>query len=337
MTRTHPPRLLAISALLASALAGAGVHAQAPATPRTPVEQAAALMRQGRYADARRMLAPYARAHPRDAGAALWLGRAYVAMDSTDQAVEWLQRSVSLRGTAEAHLALARAYGAQASEANLFAQPFVSRKARAAMEAAVAAEPRNPTPRFALLQFDLGTPWLYGGSRGDAEEQARGLARISPYWGALGAAVVAANSGDMSGAERTLAAAARQYPDSAIPVSMLAGVHRQKRQWDRAWAALDDFTRRHPQDRHLLLDVGATARASGKRLEDGERAFLAYVSAPVPDGSPPAAAARFELGQLYEQKGRKDLARAQYTQVLAMDPGFLPARTALRALDLHPK
>jgi tetratricopeptide (TPR) repeat protein len=325
MTRKTFPRLLVLLLLLAPA----SLRAQAG----SPVAAGEALVRASRFGEARRLLMPYARSHPRDGAAAQWIGRAYLGEDSTDQAVEWLEKATSLTNTAQAWMALAQAYGAQANEANLFSQPFIARKARRAMESAAAAEPRNVLPRFALLQFHAATPWLYGGSRSAAEEQAKALARMSPYFGSLGRAILQATDNDGTGAVRTLGTVARQYPDSAVPVSMLAGMYRQKHDWTNAWKVLDDFRRAHPNDRHVLFDVGVTARASAQRLDDGERAFLDYARGPVPENSPPVAAAHYELGQLYEQKGRKDLARAQYQEALRLDPQLVPARGALKALD----
>jgi tetratricopeptide (TPR) repeat protein len=327
MTRKIPRRL-AVLALLSLPLAP-----PARAQAQGPVAGASALVRAGRYTEARRALVAYARSHPADGPAAFWLGRAYLGEDSTDAAVEWLEKAAPRLRTAEGWLALAQAYGAQAGEANLFEQPFLTRKVRGALQSAVAAEPRSVKARLGLMQFQLATPWLYGGSRSDADEQLRQLARISPYFGGLGRAVVQASSSDVAGAERTLAGLARQYPDSAGPVSMLSGVLRQRRQWDRAWAALDAFTARNPGNRRILFDVGATALASGQRLDQGERALLAYVSVPVAEDMPPAAIARLQLGQIYEKRGRKDLARAQYQQALALDPHLIPARAALKGLD----
>jgi tetratricopeptide (TPR) repeat protein len=325
MTRKGLPRLLVLALVLVPALA----RAQAG----SPVAAGEALVKASRFAEARRVLAPYARSHPRDAAAAMWMGRAYMGEDSTDQAVEWLEKATSLGNSAQAWMSLAQAYGAEANEGNLFTQPFTARKARHALEMAAAAEPRNVVPRFALLQFHAGTPWLYGGSRSAAQEQQKALARMSPYFGGLGSAILQATDNDTQGAIRTLAGVTRQYPDSATAVSMLAGMYRQRRDWTNAWKALDDFRRAHPADRRVLFDVGVTARASAQRLDDGERAFLAYAQGPIPENSPPAAAAHYELGQLYEQKGRKDLARAQYQEALRLDPQLVPARGALKALD----
>lgn len=332
MTRTLLPRLSRAMPFCAFALCCAMPLALS-AQPGSPTAAAMALVKGGRYAEARRALAPYARSHPGDGAAALWLGRAYLGEDSTDQAVEWLEKAAPRVRTADAYLVLAQAYGAQAGEAMLFEQPFLTRKVRNALQSAVEVEPRNVKARLGLIQFHLGTPWLYGGSKGDADEQVRQLARVSPYWGGLGRALVMANSSDMPGAERTLTTLGRQYPDSADPVSMLGGLYGQRRQWDRVWAVLDGFTRRNPGNRRILFDVGSAAVASGQRLDQGERALVAYVSGPVGEDMPPVAMARLQLGKLYEKRGRKDLARAQYQQVLRDDPQMLPARSALKALD----
>jgi tetratricopeptide (TPR) repeat protein len=328
MTRKIFPRLLALSLALAPA---ATLRAQAG----TPVAAAEALVRQSRFAEALRLLMPYVRTHPKDGAAAMWVGRAYLGTDSTDLAVEWLEKATALHGNASAWMALAQAYGAQANDGNLFMAPFIARKARNALQRAAAAEPRNVNPRLALIQFHVGTPWLYGGSRSVAVAQADTLGRLSAYYGSLARAILAATDNNMQAALRSLNGVVRQYPDSVTPISMLAGMYRQKRDWTSAWKVVDDFRRTHAGNRRILFDVGMTARASALRLGDGEQAFLSYLAGPIPEGSPPAAAAHYELGQLYEQQGRKDLARAQYQQALRMDPQLVPARGALKALE-HP-
>ncbi|HET6765471.1 MAG TPA: tetratricopeptide repeat protein [Longimicrobiaceae bacterium] len=336
MTRHFLPRLvrpLALCALLIAISASPRAVDVAAAQAQSPVAGAAALVKQRRYAEAQRVLAPYARAHPADGAAALWLGQAYLGQDSSDQAVAWLEKAAPRLRTAEAYMALAQAYGAQASEAMLFSQPFLTRKLRDAMQTAVDLEPRNVKARLALMQFHLGTPWLYGGSKGTAEEQVAQLNRVSPYFGSVGRALLQANTNDIPGAERTLAALGRQYPDSADPAAMLSGLYRQRRQWDQAWAVLDAFQRRNPANVRILLDVGATALASNQRLPQGERALAAYIAAPRGEDMPAATVARLQLGQIYEKSGRKELARAQYQQALREDPHMLPARSALKALD----
>jgi tetratricopeptide (TPR) repeat protein len=336
MTRHILPRLarsVVLAGLLVAGSAVSHVDGVLAAQGQSPVAGAAALVKQRRYAEARRVLAPYARTHPNDGAAALWLGQAYLGQDSSDLAVEWLEKAAPRLRTADAYLALAQAYGAQAGEATLFEQPFLTRKLRDAMQTAVDLEPRNVKARLALMQFHLGTPWLYGGSKGTAEAQVAQLARVSPYFGAVARALLLANTSDVPGAERTLAELGRQYPDSADPAAMLSGIHRQRRQWDKAWAVLDGFQRHNPNNVRILIDVGATALASGQRLDAGERALVAYLAAPRTEDMPPATAARLQLGQIYEKRGRKDLARAQYQQALREDPHMLPARSALKALD----
>jgi tetratricopeptide (TPR) repeat protein len=329
MPRNLAPRIAAAVAL-ATAFPLA-THAAAQGT----VASASAMVRAGRFDDARRALSAWVRAHPTDGAAQLWLGRAYLGEDSTDAAVASLEKAAERLKSAEGYMELAHAYGAQAGGANPLTQPLVTRKVRNALQSAVAAEPRNVKARLGLMQFQLATPWLYGGSRADADSQVVALTRISPYYGGLGRAVIQANTDDMAGAEATLNSLARQYPDSAGPVSMLTKVYQQRREADKAWAALDAFTARNPRNRRILFDVGGIALATGQRLDVGERALTAYLAGPLNDDMPPAPIARLQLGQIYEKEGKRDLARAQYQQALAVDPHLIPARAALNALD-HP-
>ena len=118
-----------------------------------------------RYEEARKFFEGYAAKSPRDADAAMYLGRTYLALRKTDPAVDWLEKAAALApASSEKQWWLGRGYGAAALQANLLSAAGLAKKTKAAFDKAVALDPANLDARDDLILFYLQAPGFMGGS-----------------------------------------------------------------------------------------------------------------------------------------------------------------------------
>jgi Tfp pilus assembly protein PilF len=122
------------------------------------------------------------------------------------------------------------------------------------------------------------------------------------------------------------------YPDSAGVFTGLAVWYANLKQFDKAFAVLDQRLRTHPNELRTLYQVGRTAALSGQNLDRGEQALKLLLASPMPESGPSPAGLHYRLGMIYEKKGAKDLAREEYRAVLQLNPRHQDAQKALAGL-----
>jgi Tfp pilus assembly protein PilF len=284
------------------------------------------------FAEAKRVLLPFAEQNPRHARAAFYVGQIFRQEGEVDRGIEWLERAVRLEPTSsDYHLNLAGAYGEKAQRSNAVRQAMLARRAKSHLDEAVRLNPESLDARMGLVQFYAIAPGVMGGSKAKAREQAEEIQRRNPYRGVFAHGAILEMERNFAVAEARYQAALRQYPDSTALYYRVAFVAASQEQFDRAFETLESLLRRKPTETGALFQIGRASAMSGQRLERGEEALRAYLRNPARPGPPPAAA-HWRLGMIYEKKGRRDQARAEYQAALRLDPAHREARAALRKL-----
>lgn len=326
MRRSSPSFILA-ALVVAAAAAGPGAAATGPvATGITHVEAR-------RYEDARKLLEPYVARNARDAEATYYLGRSLFGLRRFDDAVAPLEKAAKLAPKrSEYHLWLARAYGRSAQQANVLRMPGLAKKSRVSYEEAVALDPGNLEARSDLIQFYLVAPGFMGGSVEKAREQAAEIKKRDAVRGAISFATIAMNQKDEAGAERELEAAIRAAPADPRPRLGLGSLYASQEKWDAAFAAFEALLTTDPDHWDALYQVGRTGAVSGRRLDRAEACLKRYLAHPPGPDSAPLANAHYRLGMVYEHKGDKAAARAEYQKALRLDPALDDAKEALGKL-----
>lgn len=129
---------------------------------------------------------------------------------------------------------------------------------------------------------------------------------------------LAAERGDVEGARRALAAAARLEPAFAAEAEIvLAGAELAAGDAAGALARLE-VAARLPNDRPEVPYRAGRVYARAGELEQARRAYLAALEL-----RPDYPEAANDLGWLYERAGRREPARAAYERALAADPEFV--------------
>jgi tetratricopeptide (TPR) repeat protein len=311
-------RRLTTLAALAASLATSLPLAAAPARAQgAEVERAERLFEQRRYADARPLLAAAAGA---DARAPFYLGRIALVEGDFDAAVRWLERAArEAENDAARHYWLGVAYGQQAQRGSRLRAMGPAKRARAALERAVALDPAHLDARMALVRWYLVVPGIMGGSRGRAEAHAGEIAKRSTYRGHIADGAVREDRGDEGGAIRAYEAAARLHPDSAAAWYALGLLHQERGRTDAAFDAFEKAAAANDAETAALYAIGRLAAVTGERLERGADALRRYLDPPPPEGSPPISSAHFRLGAIHERMGRRDLARREYEAALRIE------------------
>ena len=294
------------------------------------VAQGIQLFNASRFAEARVALLPYGEG---DATAAYYLGRIELEGNDADKAAEWFERATRMNPRNAAYYDwLGRAYGTQAQHANRFKQPFLARKTKNAWETALALDPDNLDVRDDLIIFYTRVPGFLGGSKEKAREMALEIRKRNPYRGSIAETNLCAAENDTLCVEHGLQEMMATYPDSAGVYTGLAVFYANQRQYDKAFAVLDQRLRTNPNEPRTLYQVGRTAALSGQNLDRGEQALKLLIAGPTPESGPSPAGLHYRLGMIYEKKGAKDLAREEYRTVLQLNPRHQDAQKALADL-----
>jgi tetratricopeptide (TPR) repeat protein len=287
----------------------------------------------GRIVEAKKLLEPYAKAHPKNAEAAYYLGRCWFAQRDFGQAVEWLEKASGLAPkNAEYSMWLGRAYGRAAAAAGMLKAMGLGKKSKEAMERAVSLDPNLLDARSDMLQFYLLAPGIMGGSVEEAKKQAAEIAKRDAARGAVAHANVAMHEKDVAGAIRLLEAALAKTPADARLRLSLGQIFATEERWNDAFAAYDAILAGDGGHRGALYQIGRTAALSGQRLEQGKAALERFIAGSPGPEEPPLANAHYRLGMVLERQGNKAAARAEYQAALRLDPKLDDAKKALDKL-----
>ncbi|HUJ45429.1 MAG TPA: tetratricopeptide repeat protein [Opitutaceae bacterium] len=250
-------------------------------------DEAQALYRTKRYAEARVVFEQVAAAEPGNAEAAYHLGELALMRNDEAEAIKWFEKAVALMPRSASYVqALGDAYGLAAQKAGLFSKPGLARKCRLAYEKAVALEPDNISARYALFTFYRQAPAIAGGGLDKARAQAVEIRKRDPVRGTIA----------------------------------LAEISVIEKKYDDAFDALAALRRSHPECWDAAYQVGRTAAMSGQRLDDGAAALKAYLAHTPDEDQAPLWAAHWRLGQILEKKGDAPAARTEYEAALKLNP-----------------
>lgn len=315
------PRFLALVALVLIPLAAGAV---APGIQHFEAR---------RYEEARKLLEPYAAKNPKDADAAFYLGRTLFALRQHEEAAEWLEKAAALAPSrSDVQVELGRAYGQAALRANILRQAGLAGKTRTAWEKAVALDANNLEARDLLIQYYLNAPGFLGGGVDKARAQAAEIKKRDAARGHLAFATIALSQKDPATAERELKAGVQAAPANPRLRLLLGSLYQEQQKWDAAFETLEALLKADPDNWDALYQVGRAGALSGKRLDRAEECLKRYFGHKPGPEQAPLANAHFRLGQVYEKKGNKAQARAEYQTALKLDPSLKDAKEALAKL-----
>ena len=311
-------------ALLLICLAVVSLGAQAP--------RGMQLFEAGEWAGAKAEWWTAVQRNDRDARAHYYLGRLALLDDDADAASAQLERAVALDpAVSDYHLWLGTAVSQQASRASTLRQPFLGKQALSELEKAVALDPRSIEARDSLVDFYSIAPAFMGGGTDKARDQAQALARLDAARGHLAFARLAIAAKDTSTAEREMQAAIASAPDTFRPYSALATWYAKDKHWPEAFAALEPYIKKHPEDPYGPYGIGRIAALSGQQLDSGEKGIRAFIAKPPKDaGALVLSGAWRRLGVILEVQGKRAESQSAVKQALTIDPRNEEAKKSMK-------
>jgi tetratricopeptide (TPR) repeat protein len=298
------------------------------------IDHAKQLFDGAQYAEARSELRALQKADDRNAATAYYLGRIAAFDNDYDEAIRQLERAVKLEeGNALYHVWLGSAIAEAAGRASKFKQPFMARRVKKEWERAVQLDPNQIEARVDLVQFYTMAPGFMGGSIEKAREQAGEITKRNAVRGALARGMIAEHEKNAVAEEAAYQEAIIAGPDSAAGYFALSHAFARDGKAAESFAAIDQYVKRHPDDRWALYHTGRAAGTTGQQLDRGEAALQQFLGAPPSDAhATTIAGAHYWLGQIAEKRGAKDLAREQYRTALRINPNAQQPQRALEAL-----
>jgi tetratricopeptide (TPR) repeat protein len=291
----------------------------------------------GRCARAGQILQAELAANPHDAEAHLLLCRVFYAEEEAESAVSECNAAVANEpsgDTAALSIAtdwLGRALGQQASHANPLSAYKLARQVRATFDRAVQLDPADGPAASDLGDFYVQAPGVAGGSLDKARALAQSMLPRFPARGHRLLGLIDEQLKDLQGADQEfhqeIAAgpAADGYIDFAL---FLARQHDR----DHAVEAVRQALAANPGHGPVQMDAASILIDMKRDPELAEKALRDYIASPNQTDEAPVPRAQWMLGNLLEQAGDKDAARAAYQAALTLAPDYRPAQKALAQL-----
>jgi len=238
-------------------------------------------------------------AEPNNAEPTYYLGEIALKQGDAETSVRWLEKAVSLNSEeSNYYKAFGDAYGLAAQKAGIFSKAGFAKKGFAALDKAVALDPNNLDARESRVNFYRNAPSFVGGGMSKAYAEAAEVQKRNPLRGA----------------------------------GILGELYLAEKKYAEAFILLEETITKNPDNKALLYQVGRVAAISGLQLDRGEAALKEYLQHGPTPNEPPHHDAHWRLGALYEKKGDKAAARAEYEAALRLQPDFGKAQAALKEL-----
>jgi len=286
----------------------------------------------GFYSDAITTLRNAAAKNPKDAQAYYWLGRSYYELKDFTDSITQLEQATKLDPQNSLyHQWLGRAYGEKADRDHSF---FLAQRTKHEFLEAVRLNSSNLSARRDLEEFYLEAPWILGGGKDKAMEQANAIAAQDPVEGHLARAAywLDAKKSDLVDAECNWVMQLK--PKRIEPYLEVAGFYQHQNDATKMLKATEAVAQLSPTDPRVSYYRGVADVIAGNHLNEGEQYLKSYIaSTPERSEWPSHAAAREWLGRLYEKTGHRVEASEQYRAALQIDPFRKDARDRLKSLE----
>lgn len=283
----------------------------------------------GNYRNAVATLQAALAQNPQDARLHHWLSRCYYELNDYDRAIESAERAVQLEPqNSEYHRWLGRAYGLKADKVHSFG---LARKVRREFEEAVRLNPSSIPARRDLIEFLVDAPWIVGGDKDKAWQQAEAVFALDPVEGHLARAICWLDKNKSEQVEAEYRRVLQLRPQGVEPYLEVADFYQTRQDPTRMEATIEAAARVNASDGRLAYYRGVARVLAGTRLTEAEQFLKSYVAAVPPRSDFPShASAREWLGRLYERLGKREDAASQYRAALQLDPNRKSAREALQ-------
>lgn len=197
---------------------------------------------------------------------------------------------------------------------------------------AVELDSTNVRARIQLIRYYRLVPWILGGSKRKAREQAEAITRIDADRSAEAYGMMNFYEKDWKGAIKHLAVAVQQHPDNGELRYHLARARGERGDLERAVSELTEIVASNPEFWEAWFHLGVWCVEANADHETCFAALETFVNGAVDSGEKRLANAYYAMGKLREQRGEVGLALAAYENALAAKHGHNESRDGAERL-----
>ena len=325
------------------------------------------LMQQKHWKRVRAVAQAKLKTSPDDPEGNYLMSRVLMAWNDSNAALPYAERAVTLSPqNAEYHWALAQIVGNQAEKANVFRQIGLARRFRSETETVLKLDPKHVEAHYGMMMYYFKAPGIVGGDKKKAYAEAEEIGKIDRAKGYLaqvklaqedkqpekvaalykqaneadpklvdayvGLINIAATANNVSEVERLSRQLLTIEPKRTNGYSGLAWSFVKQKHWSDLDTILGEADAAVPDNQVPYYIAANALLASKDDLPRAERYLRKYLSQEAEAESPSHAAARWRLGLVLEQQGRKTEAISEIEAALKADASIEPARKDLKRL-----
>ncbi|HEV2169535.1 MAG TPA: tetratricopeptide repeat protein [Candidatus Acidoferrales bacterium] len=323
---------LAVALAISSLILVPPAHSLSPQSSASDLGGAKHEFDSGDYASAIQLLRALVSQNSGSAEAHYWLGRSYYETRDFNNAVAELEKAAQAGPNSSVyHQWLGRAYGEKADRDKSF---LTARKVKKEFEQAVKLDPSNISARRDLEDYLLEAPWIVGGSKEEGLDQVQAIEKLDTVEGHLARADYDLHVGKKDDAASEYNAVLDPKPQKIEVYFELADYYGKQEDGSQVDRMALEAEKVDSKDPRLAYYHGEARVLMGSDLAVAEQDLKSYL-ATTPERSdwPSHSAARYWLGRLYEQQGKKMDAAEQYRASLQLDPGRKDAKKRLEQLE----
>ena len=300
--------------------------------------QAKQRMAEGKRDEAKTLLLDAVKQNPRDDEAEIMLARIYMREQDYNMAAEHAERAVKLADSvSDYHLWLARTSVAKTMKSGMVGALLAARKGRQEYEKAIALDSANKEARFELCMYYLIAPGMLGGSKEKAKGQATVLESLDPLYGSYAWASYWERDQQIARAESLYnRAVGLDTSSTSTALYGLAYFYDRNKKPAQAGTVFKQILTNRPDDLVALFHLGRVYAAADTNLDEAESAFKRYLDVGGAADGPDEAAARWQLGMVYDRQGKPDSAVVELRRAVELAPGIKQYKDTLKQVEKRP-
>lgn len=264
-------------------------------------------------------LTTYLKKHPKDLKAIELIGDTYGHQKKWDGAIENYKTLVDKnQKSAEYHYKYGGAMGMKALESSKFTALGMITDIENSFKKAAELDPNHINVRWALVEYYMKLPTIFGGSKNMALKYAYQLEQLSKVDGYLAKGYIFEYDEEPELAEKYYKLAIKEG-GSLWCYDKLTTFYEKQKQPEKALANLEIAKEKHKRNA-LDYEMGKLAAEYNIELQKGVQCLQTYLKNYSPEDRVPKSWAHYRLSQIYAHKKNKDAALKYIDLALAESP-----------------
>ena len=287
---------------------------------QNPLDNIDSLLKKKQFDRAELQLTIHLEKHPKDLKAIELLGDTYGHQAKWDEAIANYKKLVAVSPKiAEYQYKYGGAMGMKALAANKYTALGMIGDIEKAFHTAAKLDPKHINVRWALVEYYMKLPGVFGGSKNMALKYAYQLEQLSKVDGYLAKGYIFEYDDEPELAEKYYKLAIKQS-GSLWCYDKLTTFYEKQKQPEKALANLEVAKQKH-KGNALEYKMGKIAADYNIELQKGVQSLQTYLKNYSPKDGVPKAWAHYRLSQIYALKKNKTVALKYIDLALAESPG----------------